>query len=120
MRSRAPLIAAIIAVLICVWSTAAGNALPPTVPTRLESRARVETEGGTILDLPPGWWIVPPPEWGRIDGEMRRLQDTEARLKAERDSYRRSVIRAHSTWRWVAVGALLTGFAAGAAWGATR
>jgi hypothetical protein len=45
------------------------------------------TDGGSELDLPPGVF-VPEPEWLTLDKEIRRLQDAETRLQAERDSYR--------------------------------
>ncbi len=83
----------------------ADNVPPPTVPTRLESAARVTTEGGTVIDLPPKWWIVPPEQFDRIDRELAKLQ-------AENKSLRESVSEGRSTWAWV-LGGLAAGFAAG-------
>ncbi len=58
------------------------------------------------VTLPPGYYL-PDATWDALDFEVRRLQDAETRLTAERDSY------ADTTVQWV-VGALVAGFAAGA------
>lgn len=84
---------------------------PPTIPTRLNSRAHVTTEGGTDLDLPPGWYVVPPDKWSALDLEMRRLQDAETRLTAENESLRGST--GGAGFLLVVCGALAAGFAAG-------
>jgi hypothetical protein len=54
------------------------------------------TTGGLIL--PPGYYLHPE-AWDKLDTEVRRLQEAETRLTAERDSYRKA---ARPTWWWTA------------------
>lgn len=52
----------------------------------MRTPSEVVTEGGSRLRLPPGRF-VDDLGWSALDAEMRRLQDAETRLKAERDAY---------------------------------
>ena len=88
----------------------------PTVPSQLESRGVLTTDGGSRLELPPGWWIVPPQEWDRIDTEATQYQLEIIRLDAENKSLRSSL---WGTWKWVA-GAVIVGAVGGYIYGVTR
>ncbi len=64
--------------------TAAGD---PAGPLHLETPSSVQTDGGTSLRLPPGYFVEER-VWSDLDLEMRRLQDAETRLTAENTSLR--------------------------------
>lgn len=56
-------------------------------PLRLRSTATCTTEGGSSVTLPPGWYFDEP-DFDELDGEVRRLQESETRLRAENKSLR--------------------------------
>jgi hypothetical protein len=56
----------------------------------LKSPSTLETEKGSILQLPPGYFMDEP-TWNERDREMRRLQDQETILSAQNKSLRESV-----------------------------
>jgi hypothetical protein len=103
-RGRAALLALVVALCAVVLPCAARGE-----PIRLLSPSVVVTEGGSRLELPPGVFLSEP-EWKRLDEEVRRLQDSETRLQAERDSYRESA-SGHGWVGWVS--AFAAGVAAG-------
>lgn len=79
---------------------------------RLRSAARVQTDGGSDLRLPPGYYLDED-NYARIDREVRRLQDQETRLAAENRSLRSSLAGWQPGWRTLAVTLILgtvTGF----------
>lgn len=90
-----------------------GESPPPDPCTEFEPgqctlrlKEGATTPKGTIL--PPGYYLDPA-TYARLDDELRRLQESETRLKAERESLLKD---AKPVWYWVA-GALVAGFAAG-------
>lgn len=86
-----------------------------SVPLHIVSASDVVTDGGSLLRLPPGYFLDEP-MWLRFDTEIRRLQDAETRLAAENESLRESVSRAPpGGWRTMVLvaGALAAGIAIG-------
>lgn len=104
-RNRHRSCAWLVALIIVLWSVLARGE-----PIRLLTPSVVVTEGGSRVELPPGVFL-PEPEWQRLDVEVRRLQDTETRLTAERDSYRESASGGPGWMGWI------TAFSAGVAAG---
>ena len=75
----------------------------------LKSPSTVETQRGSKLALPPGYFLDEE-AWRKRDEEMRRLQEMETRLKAENNSLRKSA----DDYPWLATGAVgLFGVAVG-------
>jgi hypothetical protein len=89
-------------VVLLLSSTAASE------PTRILTPSHCLTDGGEKLDFPPGTFVTEP-DWLTLDKEIRRLQDAETRLQAERDSYRGMANKRHI----LLSGAVGTAFAAG-------
>jgi hypothetical protein len=79
------------------------SAVSRAEPIRLLSPSVVVTDGGSRLELPPGVFL-PEADYEKLDVELRRLQDAETRLTAERDSYKSS---GGISWGWI--GAFVTG-----------
>ena len=92
MRTRR---VAVVAALVTVLAAreAAGDIY------HLKSPSTVETEKGSKLKLPPGYFLDER-SWQERDLEMRRLQMQETRLKAENKSLRESV----TEYPWLATG----------------
>jgi hypothetical protein len=65
----------------------------------LKSPSTLETEKGSKLSLPPGYFLDEE-TWRERDLEMKRLQEQEVRLGAENLSLRRSA----DEFPWLAVG----------------
>lgn len=65
----------------------------------LKSPSTLETEKGSKLSLPPGYFLDED-TWTERDLEMRRLQEQEVRLKAENASLRGS----SDDFPWVTTG----------------
>lgn len=78
---------------------------------RLRSSARVMTDGGADLRLPPGYYLDEP-NWNKLDAEVRRLQDAETRLTAENQSFRASLGTWQPGWKTL-LGAVILGGAGG-------
>lgn len=68
----------------------------------LKSPSTVETDKGSRVRLPPGYFLDEQ-SWQERDAELKRLQEQETRLKAENKSLRKSA----SEYPWVATGAVL-------------
>lgn len=84
------------------------------VPTHLQSASHVTTDGGSSLDLPPGYFISEP-QWDDLDFRVRALQDDVVRLGAENKSLRESA-GSGAPW-WAIAAAVVVGAAGGAyAW----
>lgn len=101
------LAAAVVAGLLLWQTTAAAEPLCEDTSRcvkRLPDGAT--TPQGVIL--PPGYYLTNE-TWNRLDEEVRRLQEEEVRLRAERDSLTKS---AQPPWLWVAA-ALAVGIATG-------
>lgn len=58
-------------------------------PIRIKTPFRVISQGGTDLQLPPGY-ILNEPQWDKLDAEIHRLQTSETRLEAENKSLKDS------------------------------
>ncbi len=84
-------------------------------PTNADRPYHIKTDGGSHVDLPPGYFLDES-AWQMLDDEVRRLQERETRLAAENDTLRKEATNAPpiGLWATVAAGiALLVGFAAG-------
>jgi hypothetical protein len=75
----------------------------------LKTPSEVHTQGGSTLQLPPGYFLDEP-TFEEKDAELRGLQDEHTRLNAENESLRKSARK--SPWDWRIVSAA---FAAGCA-----
>ena len=71
----------------------------------------IKTDGGSELRLEPGYYLDAT-KFGRLDGELRRLQEREVRLAAENKSFRESAGGWSPGWKTL-VGALIVGGATG-------
>lgn len=74
----------------------------------------LRADTGEELRVPPGYYL-PEPVWQGLDLEVKRLQESETRLKAENRSLRDSASTAGPGWGTVAL--VLGGIAAGVAMG---
>lgn len=92
MLHRKTLIAAVVVSVL-----ASRAAADPVL--HLNTPSTVHTDGGADLRLPPGYFLDES-TWQTRDGEFRRLQDQEHRLKAENDSLRKS----NNDYPWLATG----------------
>lgn len=104
--------AAVAAAALCVVAVPRAAAADP-VAVHVHSPSHLLSDQGADLRLPPGYF-VDEDAWGRIDAEMRRLQDAETRLTAENVSLRRSA----SAWAWPGWGPTALAIASGIAVGA--
>lgn len=103
MRARVLLAALVI--------LATSRAAAEPVHLHMRTPSTVTTEGGTTRQLPPGYFLDED-SYGKLDTEMRRLQDQETRLGAENRSLKGTL----SSWQpgWlVVVGAVVGGVALG-------
>lgn len=95
--------------IVVALSLAHRAAAEPLV--HLQTPSAVQTDGGSTLRLPPGYFLEEP-MWRDLDAEQRRLQEAETRLKAENASLRKQA----AAWQpgWYTLGTvLLVGVAAG-------
>jgi len=80
-------------------------------PVHLKSPSKVETQAGSKLELPPGYFFEEA-EKAALDVELKRLQEREVRLDAENKSLRKSANEI--SFGWYALGtAIVAGFALG-------
>lgn len=98
-----------IAIAVVLASALAARSAGGDPVTHLKTPSEVHTQGGSVLQLPPGYFLDEP-TYKEKDGELRRLQEQETRLKAENESLRKSARK--SPWDWRIVSAA---FAAGCA-----
>ena len=87
----------------------------PTKPSVFKTATVCTTAGGSRLELPAGWWLVPPLNWSALDTELRRLQDAETRLAAENASLKEAARNWRPAWYYIA-GALSLGYTGGLTW----
>lgn len=100
---------ATIALIVALSASALGN------PIRTRSPAIVRTEAGSEFAIPPSV-IMSPELWDRLDVEIRRLQETETRLRAENKSLRGSRVATPGKGTFTALAAaLVLGIALGVA-----
>lgn len=133
MRRRAAAVAVLLALLAA--APAAGDpapTAPPTVitpaptdsafepvevkpdlskPVQIVSDSVVQTDGGSILHLPPGRYYREN-VWAALDTEIRRLQAAETRLAAENASLHKTLGGWQPGW-WTLVTVLSAGAAGG-------
>lgn len=111
-KARRTLIVAFVIAGITLASRATGEPVPNPCEDLEPGKCTLRlpngatTPGGTIL--PPGFYLDPA-TYEKLDVEIHRLQESETRLQAERDSLAKD---ARPVWYWVA-GALVTGLVAG-------
>jgi hypothetical protein len=108
------------AIILALASRAAADPAPatpaPTTPdlTRylhLQSGSHISTDGGTRIDLPPGYFMDEP-TFKKLDVDVRALQDASTSKDAQIKVYRAAL----EGWRpgWVTLGcAVLGGVALG-------
>lgn len=92
MRRRLAVIVAVAAAL------AARDAAGDTY--HLKSPSTLETEKGSKLSLPPGYFLDEK-TWQDRDLELKRLQEQETRLKAENKSLKKAAVE---DYPWLATG----------------
>lgn len=80
-------------------------------PVHLQTPSSVQTDGGTSLRLPPGYFVEER-VWSDLDKELRRLQDAETRLTVENKSMRSSLDSWQPGWVTLTV-SLVAGIALG-------
>ncbi len=66
-------------------------------PLHLRTPSSVQTDGGSTLRLPPGYFIEER-VWSDLDLELRRLQDAETRLTVENSTMRKQVASWQPGW----------------------
>lgn len=76
-------------------------------PLRIKTPARIITEGGSDVSVPPGRYI-PEPEWLQLDLKVKQIEDDRTRLQAEN-----KVFREESGPGWITIGILISAFAGG-------
>jgi hypothetical protein len=109
---RAPVrcgMAAALAVYLLATRAAADPA--PSERLRMRDPSTLTLISGRVLELPPGRFIEEF-EFMKWEIEIKRLQDAETRLTAERDSYKRSTESWSPGWKTL-LGALTVGIAIG-------
>lgn len=102
------LIAIVVALGLCSVPTASADT--PGV-TRIKSDATLTTAKGSVVQLPPGYYL-PDPVWLKLDTEVKRLQDRETQLAAENKQLRTTASAWEPGWKTLTL-ALLTGATAG-------
>lgn len=96
----------------CVLSvTLLAGARVAAEPIHLQTPSEVNTDGGSTIRLPAGYFLDEE-LWAKLDLEVKRLQDAETRLRAENES-----LTASGAWGWGTVALVATALAAGAAGG---
>lgn len=107
-------IAALAAACVVHLLTTRAAAEPAPPPWRFRQPPTITTPRGTVLELPPGYYLAEP-TWSALDAELRRLQERETRLEAENTSLRKSTTERPPGWGTLALvtGALATGIAVG-------
>lgn len=81
--------------LLIILATSRAAAEPVNLHMRTPSTC--ETEGGSHLQLPPGYFMDEPTR-DELDRETRHLQDAETRLRAENRSLRGSLASWQPGW----------------------
>lgn len=101
-RGRAAVIAA---VAISLYARDARGEDVVTGVQHIQSESTLISDGGSILRLPPGYFL-PDAKFNALDLELRRLQEQEVRLDAENRSLRKSA----ETWSpgWKTLTAVFT------------
>lgn len=94
----------VLALVLLAPRAAAGEGNPcPDPGCRIKSPSTLTTERGSVLKLPPGYFLDEP-TFDRRDAELRDAQDRVTRLLAENDSFRKDA--AKFSWAPVLGGAI--------------
>lgn len=80
-------------------------------PLHLKTPAHITTQGGSEIDVPPGY-VLTEPEWDALDFALTTAQDDRTRLEAENKSLRASA-GTGAPW-WAIAAAVVVGAAGGA------
>lgn len=113
MRPTLALVAAAIVLLLAVVAAAEPSPCPDAERCLLRLPDGAQTPGGIIL--PPGYYLTPE-TYQRLDDEVRRLQEAETRLQAERDTYRNAAHGRGWVIRGIVTSAFISGIIAGIIW----
>ena len=97
--------------LVVLLATRVAADPTPAEPLHLKTPSSVQTDGGTSLRLPPGYFLEEP-VWNQLDAELKRLQERETRLDAENKSLRASAKEVSFGW-YVLGGVAVACFAGG-------
>lgn len=90
VRTCALLVAALVAL---TPSNAFADDNPcPDPGCHLKTPSNLTTDGGSVLRLPPGYFLDEP-TWTRRDAELKDAQDKVTRLKAENESFRKDAAK---------------------------
>lgn len=99
-------------------SGSAGSAAPTlTTPLNghvflhIQSKSHLTTDGGSQVDLPPGYF-VDEPGWTALDTSFKSNQDDITRLNAENQSLKTSMSDWQPGWKLI-VGAIVLGVVGG-------
>ena len=106
--SRKAIALAVALLALVAWCAEAPGQTIDTL--RIRTPSTITTDGGSTVRVPPGFF-VPDPVWQEIDDEWRRLQDAETRLRAENESYLKTI----EDHRWKLVIGVVAGVVVG--WG---
>ena len=87
---------ALILVTLMVREAGAEDNPCPDPGCRIKTPSTLTTEKGSILKLPPGYFLDEP-TWAKRDAELKLAQDAVTRLKAENESFRKD---AGTAW-WI-------------------
>lgn len=79
-------------VLVLGVRSAAGENPCPDPGCHLKSPSTLTTERGSVLKLPPGYFLDEP-TFAQRDAELKAAQDRVTRLKAENDSFRKDAAK---------------------------
>ncbi len=102
----------VLAVALLVMLSERADAEPPV---HLKTPSSVQTDGGSTLRLPAGYFLEEP-VWDSLQFEVKRLQEREVRLAAENKSLRASADE--TSFGWTVLGAaIVAGFTAGYLYG---
>lgn len=100
------------AIVVALARAAYGDPSPDlTHYVHLQSGSHVSTDGGTKIDLPPGYFYDEPTH-SKVETEFKRLQDQETRQTAENKSLRASLDTWQPGW-WTLAATVVVGVAAG-------
>ena len=59
----------------------------PVKPVHILTPAEVHTQGGSDINLPPGYFLTEP-DWNVLDSQVKDLQDDKTRLTAQNNAFR--------------------------------
>lgn len=87
-----------ILILICLILSVTTVTADPIEHAHIKTEAKCESAAGSVFTLPPGFYMSETLRV-KLDTEVRRLQDTETRLKAENVKLRAVVAGWQPGWK---------------------